>query len=125
MLTDEPIRHAHARALRTRGQRIKRGDRRTLKREFLRLYTATGATGESCAHVGIVKSTLHGWLHRDPAFAAAYNAIGTARFEAEMAALERRYPIGNAEDYVQHLTDGRLAGAMKRLWRRGDAEKWW
>jgi hypothetical protein len=117
MLTEGQDRHPHARALRARGQRLKRCDRRRLKRDFLRQYSRFETTKATCAHLGIARTTLYAWLQRDTHFADSYHAIINARFEAEMAALDRRYPE-EAENYWSHASERQLIAAMGRMERR-------
>jgi|GEM_PF-6302895 len=45
--------------------------------------------------IGVARGTLYAWLKRDPAFAARYQAIVAAHFEAWMHDIERRYPLGD------------------------------
>ena len=115
--TEGHLRHARVRA-RSRGQRIKRGLRRDLKREFLRRYQSVAVVSDVCKEIGLARCTFYAWLRRDAQFAARFEAIRTARFEAEMAELERRFPSRRLEESILHMTDGMLMQAFSHMRRR-------
>lgn len=117
------LRHSKASfsRIRKRGQRIKRGERRHLKREFLRRYpqTSTGIS-DICRQIGIGRCTFYAWLKRDAAFRARYQAIIDAREAAEQAEFERFMVNIERERavYWRNLTDGALARALSVMSRR-------
>jgi len=55
----------------------------------------SGNVSQVCQMIGVARGTLYAWLKRDPAFAARYQAIVAAHFEAWMHDIERRYPLGD------------------------------
>lgn len=73
-----PIR---ARCKRTQGQRIRRGERRQLKRQFLLAYAQEPNVSSTCTQVGISRAGLYQWLARDEQFKAKYQALAAAYYD--------------------------------------------
>jgi hypothetical protein len=88
VLTERHLLHSKG-VSRARGQRIKRGVRRILKREALRQYRAGEIVTDICRSIGIARGTFYSWLARDPQFQAGYQAIVDAREAIEQAEFER------------------------------------
>lgn len=122
MLTEGHDPHAHARAIRARGQRLKRCDRRSLKREFLRLFPRHDSVKATCAHLLVSRTTFYGWLLRDSDFADKYNGMINSRFEHEMARLDRRYARANDDEYWRMLPEAELIRAAARLMSKDERE---
>ena len=86
---------------RTRGQRIRRGIKRDLKRLFLQRYAHTGNFSRACRELLVARNTVYVWLKRDKAFGARYKAVdnrlyppwepkASSDFEAEVRAMSDR-----------------------------------
>ena len=98
---------------RTRGQRIKRGIKRDLKRLFLRSYARTGNVSQSCRDLLVARNTVYVWMKRDRAFRACYKAIDN-----------RLYPpwdppsFPDVEAMVRQMPDRVLMAMFTRMDRR-------
>lgn len=67
---------------RSKGQRMKAGERRTAKRLFLESYAAYPRTGRALQKANISRSALYQWLKADPRFKAKFDALQAAHFES-------------------------------------------
>ena len=98
---------------RTRGQRIRRGIKRDLKRLFLQRYAHTGNFSKACRELLVARNTVYVWLKRDKAFRARYQAI-----------VNRLYPpwdppsFPDVEAMVRQMPDRVLMAMFTRMDRR-------
>ena len=99
---------------RTRGQRIRRGIKRDLKRLFLRSYARTGNVSQSCRELLVARNTVYVWMKRDRAFRARYQAIVNRLYPPWEPA--RKLPDFEAE--VQLMPDRVLMAMFTRMSRR-------
>lgn len=96
---------------RTRGQRIKRGQKRDLKRLFLHSYAHTGNFSKTCRELPVARNTIYVWLHRDRAFKAHYQAIVSRLYPPWVPPAMIDFDVGQ-------MSDRALMAAMTRLERR-------
>lgn len=104
---------------RTRGQRLRKSERRILKRLFLEQVALSGCVTETCQALHIARNTLYNWLAHDTSFNAHYQAIRAARLQSAQAELERRYPEPSI-DWMR-VSEGTLIRAFNRSERRFNA----
>jgi hypothetical protein len=104
----------HERGLRRiRGQRIRRGTKRDLKRLFLQKYARNGNVSKSCREMLVARNTVYMWLKRDRLFAARYNAMNTPLYSPSPSA-----PQPDFEAAVHAMSDRALMALMNRFNRR-------
>lgn len=114
VLTERQI-HIDERGIvaRTRGQRIRKGIKRDLKRLFIRSYAQTGNVSVTCRALLVSRNTVYQWMRKDSAF--------SERYQAQVNALYPQWtptPSPPLEEALRHMSARDLMTAYKRLSRK-------
>lgn len=101
---------------RKRGQRIKKRERRNLKRAFLRQYQENPCVSDVCKELGIARNTFYAWCEKDSKFAQAFFAeaqyITMERMCAAQKEFESMFPPLD-EEFLHNASDRELAALMR------------
>ncbi len=90
---------------RSQGQRMKRGERRDMKRAFLKCYASNPSASAACRTLRIARATLYRWCAQDNLFFGKYQALTCAHFDPRwlyMSKDDRRYYL-RQRHYGQRL----------------------
>lgn len=101
----------HAR-VRTQGQRIKRQDRREMKRQFLIEYAQHPIVQQVCLQIGISRSGFYAWLQVDERFKAKYEALSAVYYDI--------WFWSNTEEWTAHLKRRRVGHRLIRYYLKKD-----